>query len=53
MTDIWSLGAILNYLLYETMKNIWEEDGEFKVEVPEGTPVWLFELLKFMLHYSP
>lgn len=53
MADIWSLGAILNYLLYETIKNIWEEEKEFKVEVPEGTPVWLFELLKLMLHYHP
>jgi serine/threonine protein kinase len=33
-TDIWSLGALLNYLLYETMDNIWEDCEEIKIEVP-------------------
>lgn len=50
---MWSLGAILNYLLYGTVDNIWEADGVIKIEVLQGTPDWLLESLRSMLHLNP
>jgi hypothetical protein len=31
MTDIWSLGSIFNYILYESILNIKEDNKKIKV----------------------
>lgn len=52
-SDIYSLGCLLNYILYDTIDNVWQGEEETMIEVPEDTPIWLLELLKSMIHYNP
>lgn len=51
-TDVWSLGLLLNFILYETTENVWINNDHVEIEVPEGTSDWLLELLRSMLHYD-
>ena len=52
-TDIWSLGILFNYILYETTSNLVEKNNCVDINVPNGTPNWLTDLLKSMLQYRP
>lgn len=52
--DIFSLGLLLNYLLYDTVENvkILKEIKEVRISLSETTPRWLRNILCSMTQYE-